>query len=82
MRVFFLMDSPSFSSGGGNVKIENRKVELGGVKSRIGSLDNARHTPKGGDKKVTCLKQSIRPPPPSLPSADMTFAVDLAFKTM
>ena len=43
----------SFVAGGGNVKIENRKVELAGVKSRIGSLDNAKYTPRGGEKKVT-----------------------------
>ena len=35
------------------MKIETKKIELGGVRSKIGSLDNAKHTPGGGDKKVT-----------------------------
>ena len=37
--------------GGGDVKIENRKLKIE-AKSKIGSLDNATHKPTGGDKKV------------------------------
>lgn len=45
-----------YLKGGGNVKIENRKISMEGVKSKIGSLDNAKHTPKGGDKKASLCK--------------------------
>ena len=34
------------------MQIESQKLEWK-VSSRIGSLDNAQHTPRGGDKKVT-----------------------------
>ena len=34
-----------------NLQIENRKIDLN-VQSKVGSLDNVKHRPGGGDKKV------------------------------
>ena len=34
-----------------NFQIENRKIDLK-VESKVGSLDNVKHRPGGGDKKV------------------------------
>ena len=34
-----------------NLQIENRKIDLN-VASKVGSLDNVKHRPGGGDKKV------------------------------
>ena len=39
------------------VKIESKKLEWN-VQSKVGSLDNATHTPGGGDKKV-CTQRSL-----------------------
>lgn len=44
------LENSSHKPGGGNVKIENRKIEIKGA-SRI-EAKNERYVPKGGDKKV------------------------------
>lgn len=44
------LENSSHKPGGGNVKIENRKIEIKGA-SRI-EAKNDRYVPKGGDKKV------------------------------
>ncbi|XP_074652023.1 uncharacterized protein LOC141906646 isoform X2 [Tubulanus polymorphus] len=50
-------DNIKHTPGGGNVKIESKKLDFKGkAKSRIGSLDNATHTPKGGEKKIESKK--------------------------
>lgn len=39
--------------GGGNVKIEDRKLDFKATaKPKIGARDNITHKPGGGDKKV------------------------------
>lgn len=38
--------------GGGNVKIENRKLDFSSVKPKIPAAENITHKPGGGDKKV------------------------------
>lgn len=48
------LENSSHKPGGGNVKIENRKVEIKAA-PRI-EAKNERYVPKGGDKKVTKLK--------------------------
>lgn len=44
------LQNASYKPGGGNVKIENRKIEIK-AQPRI-AAKNETYTPKGGDKKV------------------------------
>lgn len=44
-----------YQPAGGQVKILNSPINFrAAAKSRIGSLDNSAHKPRGGDRKVTC----------------------------
>lgn len=52
------LDNAAHKPGGGNVKIESRKIQIE-AKSKIGSLDNATHKPGGGDKKIESRKVFI-----------------------
>ncbi|CAG9861188.1 unnamed protein product [Phyllotreta striolata] len=82
------LDNANYKPGGGNVKIETKKVEIkaaprieakndkyvpkGGekkivhqklqwnAKPKIGSLENATHKPKGGDKKIESIKLDFK----------------------
>ena len=49
------MDNATHKPGGGNVKIETKKVQIE-AKSKIGSLQNASYKPGGGDKKIESRK--------------------------
>lgn len=42
----------SHKPGGGNVKIETKKIDVSKAQSRIGAK-NENYTPTGGDKKVS-----------------------------
>ncbi|XP_072385702.1 uncharacterized protein [Diabrotica undecimpunctata] len=81
-------ENTNYKPGGGNVKIENKKLEFkvaprieakndrytpkGGekkivsqklqwnAKSKIGSLENTTHKPKGGDKKIESMKLDFK----------------------
>lgn len=45
------LQNTSYKPGGGNVKIENKKIEIK-AQPRIAAKNEA-YTPKGGDKKVS-----------------------------
>ena len=44
--------NPKYKPGGGNVKIENKKLDVKGVASRVGAKNESYNGPTGGDKKV------------------------------
>lgn len=46
------LENASYKPGGGNVKIESKKIELKAVAPRI-AAKNEKYMPKGGDKKVS-----------------------------
>ncbi|XP_056640734.1 microtubule-associated protein tau isoform X1 [Diorhabda sublineata] len=82
------LENANYKPGGGNVKIENKKIEFKvaprieaknekytprsgekkivhqklqwNAKSKIGSLENATHKPKGGDKKIESIKLDFK----------------------
>lgn len=53
------LQNTSYKPGGGQVKIENKKLEFKNAAPRI-EAKNDKYAPKGGDKKVILLKQSVQ----------------------
>jgi microtubule-associated protein tau len=49
------LDNASYRPGGGNVKIENRKVDFSKTQPKIAAKNDA-YVPGGGDKKVSSMK--------------------------
>lgn len=47
------LDNASYKPGGGNVKIEHRKLEFGKAASSKIAAKNENYIPGGGDKKVS-----------------------------
>lgn len=45
------LQNATYKPGGGNIKIENRKMDFSTTSSRI-TAKNENYTPRGGDKKV------------------------------
>lgn len=49
-----------FSGGGGEVKIESRKVNFKDkAQPKVGSMDNVNHEPGGGNVKVSLAGRSM-----------------------
>ncbi|GAB6022670.1 Methionine aminopeptidase 2 [Chamberlinius hualienensis] len=50
------LENARHKAGGGNVKLETKKIDLSSVKSKVGSTDNIQHKPSGGEKKILSRK--------------------------
>lgn len=53
------MDNVKHKAGGGQVKVETKKIDLTNVKSKVGSTDNIQHRPSGGEKKVSVVDSVV-----------------------
>ncbi|XP_031838274.2 microtubule-associated protein tau isoform X2 [Nomia melanderi] len=49
------LENTSYKPGGGNVKIENRKLDFSKAQPKI-AAKNEKYTPSGGDKKISQVK--------------------------
>merc|ERR1719204_624338 len=53
------MNNISHRPGGGQVKIESKRMSFAGVQSKIGSMDKVSHKPGGGQVKIESKRMSF-----------------------
>ncbi|CAG0915524.1 unnamed protein product [Notodromas monacha] len=69
------MENTHYKPGGGNVRIEHKKVEIGEVKPKVGAKNEAYQPSAGGQKKKLFKpppKQEVEQPPTPAPPATAT----------
>ncbi|KAM3862380.1 microtubule-associated protein 2 [Diretmus argenteus] len=53
-------ENMKYQPKGGQVQIQNKKIDLSHVTSKCGSLDNIRHRPGGGNVRIECMKLDFK----------------------